>query len=50
MKNVNNSQIAKVQLQGVASHLLDFCQFQPWIAYKMLLIKKACTTIKRGVR
>ena len=24
MKNVNNFQIAKVQLQGVAYHLLDF--------------------------
>ena len=29
MKNVNNFQITKVQPQGGAYHLLNFCQFQP---------------------
>ena len=33
-KNVNNFQTAKVQLQGDASHLLNFWQCQSGVAYK----------------
>ena len=40
MKNVNNFQIAKLQSQRVASHFLDFCQFQPGVAYKSVAYKK----------
>ena len=38
MKNANNFQIAKVQAQGVAEHLLDFVQMA--LLIKVLLIKK----------
>ena len=41
MTNANIFQIAKVQPHGVC---LIFCQFQPGVTYKMLVIKKACTT------
>ena len=37
MKKVNNFQIAKV-----AELLLDFCQFQPGIAYISVAYKKEC--------
>ena len=40
MKKANNFQIAKVQPQGVASLLLDFCQFQPGVAYKSVAYLK----------
>ena len=33
--------MAKVQSHGVASHLLDFPQFQPGIAYKSVAYKKS---------
>ena len=46
MKNVNNFQIVKVQPQDNASHLLDFCQFLPGIAYKSVAHKKACITLE----
>ena len=39
-KNVNNFQTTKVQPQGVAQHLLDFCQFQPGVTYKSVAYKK----------
>ena len=45
MKNVNKFHIAKVQLQGVAQHLLDFLPISAWRCWrhlKVLLIKKAC--------
>ena len=39
-------QIAKVQPQGVTYLLLDFFyQFQPGVAYKVLLINKTCTLV-----
>ena len=42
MKNVNNFQIAKVQAQGVAKHLLDFfASFSLALLVKVLLIKKS---------
>ena len=40
MKNVNNFQIEKVQLQGLLSIYLIFCQFQPGVAYKSVAYKK----------
>ena len=42
MKKVNNFQIAKVQPQGVAQHLVEiaFRQFQPSVAYKSVAYKK----------
>ena len=41
MKNVNNFQIAKVQLQGVAYHLLDFlANISLALLTKVLLVKK----------
>ena len=40
-KNVNNFQTTKVQPQGVAQHLLDFCQFQPGVSYKSVAYKKS---------
>ena len=40
MKKVNNFQIAKFLLRVLLSFCLIFCQFQPGVAYKMLLIKK----------
>ena len=41
MKNANNFQIAKVQAQGAAQNLLDFCQFQkPGVAYKRVAYNK----------
>ena len=44
MKNVNNFQIVKVKLQGVAYHLLDFfANFSLGLLTKVLLIKKMCT-------
>ena len=46
MKNVNNFQTAKVQPQGVASHLLVFCQFQLGIAYKSVPYKKECIVLQ----
>ena len=44
MKNVNNFQIAKVQSQSVAYHLLDFLpiSFNLVFFIKVLLVKKAC--------
>ena len=40
MKNANNFQTAKVQPQGVALHLLDFCaSFSLTLLIKVLLIK-----------
>ena len=45
-EDVNNFQIVKVQPHGNASHLLDFCQFQPGIAYKSVSHKKACITLE----
>ena len=38
---MNNFQIAKVQLQSDALHLLAFCKFQPNFAYKSVAYKKA---------
>ena len=48
MKNVNNFQIAKVQPQGVAQHLLEY---QPGLAYlvKVLLIKPKSIAYKKSV-
>ena len=41
IKNVNNFQIANVQPQGVALHLLDFfASFSLTVLIKVLLIKK----------
>ena len=40
MKKASNFQKAKVQPQRVAYLLLDFCQFQPGIAYKSAVYKK----------
>ena len=43
MKNVNNRQMTKIQLQGVAQHLLNFfANFILALLIKVLLIKKAC--------
>ena len=43
MADENNFQVAKLQPQGVAWHLLNFCQFQPGVAYESVVyIKKAC--------
>ena len=39
MKKVNTFQITKVQPQGVAELLLDFCQCQPGVAYKIVACK-----------
>ena len=48
MKNANNFQIPKVQLQGVAQNLLNFfCQFQPGVAYKSVAYKKSVYVFKR---
>ena len=45
INNVNNFQIAKVQPQGIAWHLLDFLSISAWCCLlKVLLIKKACNT------
>ena len=41
MKKVNNFQVAKAQPQGVSYPLLDFCQFQPGVAYKSVAYKKS---------
>ena len=42
-KNVNNFQIAKVQPQGFAQHLLDFfANFSLALLIKLLPMKKAC--------
>ena len=43
MKNVNNFQIAKVQLQGVDTICVIFCQFHPDFAYKSFVQKKCVT-------
>ena len=41
MKNMNNFQIAKVQPQVAAWHLLNFfCQFQSVVAYKSVIYNK----------
>ena len=40
MKKASNFQIAKVQPQGVGWLLLNFCQFQPNVAYKSVAYKK----------
>ena len=41
MRNVNNFQIAKIHPQSVLSICLSFCQFQPGVLIKkVLLIKK----------
>ena len=42
MKKENHFQIAKVKPQGVAQILLDFCHFQPDVAYKSVAYKKVC--------
>ena len=42
MKNVNNSQIAKVKPEGVAQHLLDFLPILADVPYKSVAYKKAC--------
>ena len=42
MKNVNNLQIAKIQV--MLSICLIFCQFQPGVAYKSVAYKKACSS------
>ena len=44
MKNVNSFQIAKVQAQGVARHLLVFFLAFSASPIKVLLIKKACSS------
>ena len=46
MKNVNNFQISKVQPQGVAYHLLNFCQFPPGVAYKSVAYIKRRVILK----
>ena len=41
MKNVNNSQITKVHLQGAALAVAwFFCRFDPGVAYKYVAYKK----------
>ena len=42
MKNVNKFQIAKVQPQGVAQHLLDFLPISVWRCYKNVAFKIKC--------
>ena len=46
MKKANNFQTAKVQAQVLLSFCLIFCQFQPGVAYKSAVYKKACTSEK----
>ena len=51
MKKANSFQIAKVQPQGVAQLLLNFCQFQPGVAYKSVAYKKkACNDIQEWLK
>ena len=47
MKNVNNFQMAKIQPQGVAYHLLDFFPISAGVAYKSVayIYKKACRDV-----
>ena len=40
MKNVNNFQIAKVQSQGVALHLLKFQQISAWRCLQKMHVMK----------
>ena len=42
MKNVNNFQLVKIQLQGLAKHLLHFLPISAFVAYKSVAYKKAC--------
>ena len=41
MKNVDNYQIAKVQLQVFASRFLDFLSISSGVAYKSVVYKKS---------
>ena len=46
MKKAKNIQIAKVQPKGIAQLLLDFCQIQAGVAYKIVAYKKTCSAKK----
>ena len=52
MKNVNNFQIAKVQPQGVAQHLLDFLPISAdkSVAFKNVAYKKKRVNDKLSVK
>ena len=50
MKQANNFQIAKVQFQGVAQLLLNFCQFETGISYKSVAYKTEKNVIKNDTR
>ena len=47
MKKAINFQIAKVQPRVLLSFCLIFCQFQPGLAYKSVVYKKACVSLER---
>ena len=51
MKTANDFQIAKVQVQGVASFLLNFLPVSAacYLTIKVLLIKKACSRCCRAL-
>ena len=47
MKGVNNFQIAKVDPQDVLGICMNFCQFQPGVAYKSVAYKKSVLLSRR---
>ena len=47
MKGVNNFQIAKVDPQDVLGICMNFCQFQPGVAYKSVAYKKSVLLPRR---